>query len=398
MKKFKFNWRGQAYNQADAFEAVPVLRKPVVPGESMDISGSVKLQTAAFSQNVITGGLASVFLFYVPNRLVWDDWTGFISQEEGFAGTFPVSTTFFDECFEHGTASKSMLYRRAFKLCYNQFFGSDKFDDSGWAYYDDITADGTDNVLKRVRNMEQWSTKLMMDGALAEPTYAASPIVLNDFYREMMNARSRRKANMTGDKYVDALRRCGVDPDWRIQMAPEFLGRFDKEVMPVKTFDTTSANIGDSVSRYETTIDVNCKRKMFAEHGYIVGIFVLRPHLFNQNMNFPPDALSVALDDFYLGDNERSQDEINQSQVSSGVAQDMFISRLAHLRDGYNFRGKGTGAGSPWCLLNTPAVGEEVVYPWGSGLPVGDELSGDGLAVNGNWTVKGVTPIPPNAL
>lgn len=401
MRLHDLSRRDRFYNEGLAYDPIPAVRIPVVPGQSNEIGCTLKFQTAAFSKNVVTGGMASLFLFYVPNRLVWDDWVGFIAQDDDFAGTFPRSSTNWAKVFDQNangyTGGASTLYRRAYKLCYNQFFGDADMDAVGAThmYYSDIT-DDTDIVDVQVKTTEQWAGRLVTDGAIATPTYDATtvPIDLNDFYRSMMNARSQRKANMSGDKYVDALRRMGVEPDWRIQQAPEFLGRVDKDVLPVKTFNTSATGQGDSVARFEGTLEYRTRRKMFAEHGYIVGIFIMRPHVFNQNLDVPPDGAKWDIEDFYLADNMRDQDTYAEQNFTTGTGETVYAQRFDYLRNGSHVRGDGV----QWAVtLNTGAI-ENVIYPSGTLLPVSDELGTQNLAFCCSTHLVGASPVPPNAL
>ena len=158
----------------------------------------------------------------------------------------------------------------------------------------------------RTRRLEQWVGNAELDTAMSEPTFDATtvPINLNDFYRQLVSARQQRRAQGSGDKYVDALRRCGVNPDWRIQQAPEFLGKFSSYVYPGQnpiTAETTGGNIGGDRSRYKASIDIRLRRKSFAEHGYLVGVVVFRPVSFSESVTMPPDALALNVQDCWLG-------------------------------------------------------------------------------------------------
>ena len=393
MRMHSLSRRDRFYNQADAYQPVPAVRIPVVPGQSQETMVRLKMQSAAFSINVIGGATASLFLFYVPFRLLWDDWMQFISQDADYGGTFPVTSTNWNLVFDRGASpgNFSALYRRAYKLCYNQFFGQEGAT-NGW--YADITADATVTEMN-VLNTEQFEARMMLSGELQSPTYDATsvPIDLNDFYRQMQSARSQRKANMSGDKYVDALRRMGVEPDWRIQNAPEFIGRVDKDLLPVKTFNTTATGAGDSVARYEATIEHTFKRAMFAEHGFLVGIFTLRPHIYNNSLQQPPDAVQQSIEDFFLADNLRSQDEYDDALIGPGGGS-FFTQRFAVYRNGIHMYGNG----STWLNSHTAGSVSEAMYPNGFNLPVGDELGGDGLAFEAQVHSVGQTPVPANSL
>ena len=172
----------------------------------MEVQTSLK--TAALTKNVSTPALMSMWFFYVPHRIAWDGWTEFISKQEG-APTFPVGdkSTVFLEHSAGVSNNFSTLYRRAYKLCYNEYFGTESVGQSNFAWYDDITTD-TEIELNRLKNPEQFASKIQLDGATTDPefTVSGSSIPLNDFYRQMMNARSQQRSQMTGDKYVDTMK------------------------------------------------------------------------------------------------------------------------------------------------------------------------------------------------
>lgn len=402
MKRYKLNCRPKFYNEHDCFSLIPVLRHTVVPGQTLDISGRVKMQTAAFTQNLLTSGLASLYLYYVPNRLLWDDWIDFVSQETTYGGTFPTTINSWPIMFDRTVGSKnfSSLYRRAYKLCYNEFFGDQPLNGGHRTFYPDVF-DDTDDFVCQTKTTEQFAGRLEVEGAVAVPTFDATtvPIDLNDFYRQMMNARSRRKANMSGDKYVDAMRRMGVELDWRVQNAPEFLGKVDKSVHPIKTFDTTAAegggnNVGDSFARYETTLEINVGGKRFAEHGQILGLMQIRPHMFNELMGMPPDGLVQEIEDFYLADNVRAQDTWQQTDFTSGASSEMFAQKFSYLRNGTHMFGHAKS----WLNEYAPAHIGPLSYPDGDVLPVGTELGTSQVAVAAEWRLGGQIPVPPNAL
>jgi len=395
MKMHNLSLRSRFYTQGGSYEPICAYRQPVVPGQSQSIEGALKFQTAAFSKNILASAIGSIMFFYVPNRLVWDDWTGFISQDDDFAGTFPTTATAWSWVYDRSATTPgavSSLFRRAYKLTYNQYFGQEEMGAQAW--YSNIETD-TDIAIKHLKNTEQWAQQLILDGQIANPTYDATtvPIDLNDFHRQMISARSQRKANSSGDKYVDALRRMGVEPDWRIQNAPEFLGRADMDIYPVKTFDTGSTNLGDSTARYEGTLNYKTKRKMFAEHGYIVGIFCLRPHIMSDAADQLPDARHTAIEDFYLADNFASLDEYD-GRIASASATTIHAPRFANLRNGGHYYGNG----ADWAVNFAPTDAPDYIYPDGQSLPVTDELTTGEVAILNMPHAKGSTPVPKNSI
>lgn len=400
MRMYDLNLRDRFYNQGDCHSVLPILRRAVVPGQSVEISGRIAVQSAVLDSRVLGPALAEAMFFYVPNRLVWDDWPGFIVQDDDFSGTFPSGTNNWNFVFDRGAVAAgqdhSYLYRRAYKLCYNQFFGSSEFNSGAVnSWYDDITND-TDTVRMRTRRLEQWVGNAELDTAMSEPTFDATttPINLNDFYRQLVQARQQRRAQGSGDKYVDALRRCGVNPDWRIQQAPEFLGKVSSYVYPGQnpvTAETTGLNIGDDRSRYKASLDVQLKRKSFAEHGYLVGVVVFRPVSFSDSLGTPPDALAQSVEDFWLGD-ELARDflEVPEAFVSNGSGQSLFMGPYAYLKRGQHIYG---GSGD-WISKFSVGNAEDAVFGNHDALSVTDELAGDQIAAIADFRLTGRTPVP----
>ena len=80
MQRYKLNIKGGTYTESNAYELVPIFRQQVVPGQTVNISAEVNVKSAAFNQNVSTPALGSMWFFYVPHRLVWNEWTDFIAK------------------------------------------------------------------------------------------------------------------------------------------------------------------------------------------------------------------------------------------------------------------------------------------------------------------------------
>ena len=82
MRTYPLNRYDGAYNESGFYELAPVLKVPVAPATSAEIDYELKLQTAALSQNVITSAGLDVYFFYVPNRIVWENWIDFIAEKD----------------------------------------------------------------------------------------------------------------------------------------------------------------------------------------------------------------------------------------------------------------------------------------------------------------------------
>lgn len=399
MQRYNLNLKGGTYTQQDCYRLTPIYRQQVVPGSTVNIDAQVNLKTASFTKLVTTPCLASVWFFYVPHRLVWDDWADFISKSEpqtNFIGSTFKGPNYFDKS-DPGTApTVNPLYRRAYKLVYNEYFNT------GVGY--DVSDDSSVTIMGDLKNPEQFASKMRLESDVQDPefTVVANSIPLNEFYRAQMNARSKQRSQMTGDKYVDTLARMGVDASWMIAERPEFLGTKSKLCAPVLTASTESATLGQEVSRFNCSLSVDIKNKHFAEHGYIVGVAALRPILTftnrgspdshpGQNTNSPTDE--QWLDMFYSADNLQTKDE--QFDYVNGFyapgASTCYTQRFAYLKNGSWLTGKGDS----WVSSADATSFDDMIYPDRTYDFINtDELGGDEFAATSSINMSGKTPVP----
>ena len=364
MQRYSLNLKGGTYTEGGTYSLNPIFRQQVVPGQTVNIDFESSLKTAAFTKNLSTPCIMSVWFFYVPHRLVWNEWTDFISKQEN-PPTFPTAiggSMFFDTY--SSTIQMNPLYRRAYKMCYNEYFGSESVGSVAEAWYDDITLD-TDTALYRTKNPEDFASKMTLDATVSDPefTVAASSIPLNDFYRQMMNARSQQRSQMTGDKYVDTLARMGVDATWMIAERPEFLGTKSQMVGPQLTANTSNTGTGEEVARFQAKLKCSIKGKHFAEHGYIVGVASCRPMLTFDN-RAASDGQTITIDDFYSADNLQTKDETSSQLNGITATSEAFVQRFAYLKNGQWLQGFTTS--DSWNLQPTATSFSELLYPSGS--------------------------------
>lgn len=394
MQRYNLNLKGGTYTEGSVYRLNPIFRQQVVPGQTVNLDFEVSLKTAAMTQNLTTPCLMSVWFFYVPHRLIWDGWTDFISKQEG-APAFPLTTNspqFFDN--STGGTVISPLYRRGYKLVYNEFFGTESIGSANEAWYDDITADAN-TTLARTKNPEDFASKIQLEGTVVDPEFSvtASSIPLNDFYRQMMNARSTQRSQMTGDKYVDTLARMGVDATWMIAERPEFLGSKSQLVTPSLTSNTSSTGTGNEVARYQSRLACSIKSKHFAEHGNIIGVASCRPIIMGASRGAidsqPTSPDGSWIDSFYSADNLETKDvALSEAQGFSG--DEGFVQRFGYLKNGAWIRGYFSSWSIPATFTDFPSL----IYPSDAQIPVGEELTPNDYAATTSFKVTGKTPVP----
>lgn len=398
-------FRMNTYNEGAFGRLIPVARQQVAPGQSVTIDCGVSWETPTFLRNLLSGGVAHLYAFYVPFRLIWDQWVEFIAEPDSGL-SIPQTGVVWDELFEpSATRFNSVFARRAYKLIYNQFFCDDNISSLPYVVDDDAVV-----AMRPTKTLDQMRGKMMAKSFVPEDTFDVDvtgtdpnqsvSIPLNEFARAMAQARTDRRAAMTGDKYVDAMARLGVKLDWRVQMAPEFLGQSMMEFGPKDTKATFtaadpapagSAVVGRSYSKYSERMSLKTGRRFFAEHGIILTLLNVRPHIWASEVLNAPDAEVLTRDRFWLGTNQVGIDEVPGETF--GHTSPVYLPRLSHLRQGTNLFGKRDLM--PWVNYGQSDSYLKSVYPdYETELDAGSGLkSTSQVAVVSRYSAYGPSPV-----
>lgn len=293
MQRHPLKYRLSSYTEGDFYQLIPVGRRPVAPGERLSkIVADVRFSSAIYDKAILTPVLAQAWAFYVPNRLVWDQWVDFIALDDAVT-TVPTVTTAGPALLEPQATTHNAFYRRGYKLAYNSYFGSEPQAAEG-AWFPNINDDNLIS-LGRLLVWDQYRAS-SRQGAytpnmLSVPVSGASATInLDQLSRELRNNYARRRQKMTGDKYVDTMRLMGVELDWRVQMVPEFLGSSQQVVFGTPQQSANSADLTKRVTNWEGQHQLLIKRPLaFAEHGYLHVYVGFRPLIAIPSIN-PPEA------------------------------------------------------------------------------------------------------------
>ena len=80
LKRSKFNLSHDVKLTANMGTLIPVLCQPVLPGDKWDISTQFLCRTSPMLAPVMHRINIYFHTFFVPNRLLWDNWEDFITQ------------------------------------------------------------------------------------------------------------------------------------------------------------------------------------------------------------------------------------------------------------------------------------------------------------------------------
>lgn len=397
MKRFSLNRRDTIYNQIDTSELMVVGRLPVAPGQTLDAQLMLDWKTDPCNIPILNPLQVHLAAYYVPFRLLWDDWTGFISQDGG-SYTFPTNTTQWKAVLDMNHLKSpnnvySSMARRAYKLVYNEFYGDkDNTSVGGKNFYDDITLD-TDVSIKTMINLEQFSQCGRHSSGVDEPTFDATtvPINLHEFQQAMSQANRKRQLQASGDKYVDTLRYMGVEPDWRIQNAPELLVKRSKMFKPQLRSSTEKVTLGQMVSVYQGELEAMFRGKRFGEHGIVLVVAACRVVVANAQYPAPLDNEMITVEDFWTGQRDASWREINEELVSSAVADTFFVPQFAFYNKGQDFAPTSFPTGD-YYLAMAPQTFEDSQY-LNPAFPGTGEIGHD-FAAQCRMKWGGSTPVP----
>lgn len=147
----------------DAGYLVPIFTDEVLPGDTMKMKMSSLCRLLTPVKPVMDNIFMDFFFFFVPNRLVWENWQRFCGEEPNPGDSIDFEIPIMDEAvvigslsdyfgmpFTGGTAYEhSALYHRAYSLIWREWFRDQNLQDSPVVDLDDGPDDPADYPLRR---------------------------------------------------------------------------------------------------------------------------------------------------------------------------------------------------------------------------------------------------------
>jgi len=141
---------------------IPIYCDEVLPGDSFHLTCHTVARLATPLTPFMDNMYLDYFFFFVPNRLLWNNWQKFMGQQDdpgdSIDFTVPTVTANFaeDELYDYfgiptGIASLTInnLHGRAYNLCWNTFFRDQNLQDSITVDKDDGPDTVTDYILQK---------------------------------------------------------------------------------------------------------------------------------------------------------------------------------------------------------------------------------------------------------
>lgn len=265
-------------------ELVTVGMTEVAPGDTISGSTQCRLISESATKPVMNRTYLDLFSFYVPFRLVWDDWPEFIAGDDTktiplIAGT-PNGRQYLTKMPDTALAQQQNAFgRRAYNLINNKFFRDPSLPE------DDLDQPGTLTAPLRTTTLQQ---RLRSSAELTDQTIDTSGPTIST--QDIRTAFSQDRFNKTrayyGNKYTDYLAALGVEASWSILDEPELIGRSTQTLKFVLTDatteidsvepDNTPSYVGSVGGKWQGTNKHSIRRTFAPEHGYIMTLATVR--------------------------------------------------------------------------------------------------------------------------
>lgn len=213
----------------DAGFLVPIFRDEVLPGDTLNLKTSVFIRMATPLHPVMDNMYADMFFFFVPNRLVWDNWQKFCGEQDDPGDSTDFEVPYVDMPAAGGAVVGSLadyfgipteiaslrvrsLLFRCYNLVYNEWFRDQNLIDSVPVPKDDGPDTYTDFVLKRRGKRHDYFTSCLpwpqKGTAVNLPLGTSAPVVSTGDGVPVFELNTGRTASLTGDQaspYVNSV-------------------------------------------------------------------------------------------------------------------------------------------------------------------------------------------------
>lgn len=338
MKRYKHNLSYYNLLTCDMGQLIPIGLTEALPGDTFQHHTNMLIRVSPMAAPIMHNITARVHHFFVPHRLVWDEWENFITggpdgndtnvvpkQEITVAGW--EDNTLFDYLGipqpEEDTEVNAMPIR-AFNLIYNEYYrdqdlvperpiGNTVIPNIAWEkdYFTTArpwTQKGPDVtvpigefapvIAQGISDGERQEYGVQDEQVFADtdPTYNgpfladlsnATATNVNDWRKAFALQRYQEARSRYGSRYVEYLRYLGVRPrDERLQR-PEFLGGGTAQLQISEILQTapetaaggptTEFGVGDMYGHGVGAMRSNAYRRTMDEHGYVFTMLSVRP-------------------------------------------------------------------------------------------------------------------------
>lgn len=302
MKRHKHNLSHFVLFTGNMGQLIPCGCTEVLPGDTFRHYSRVMVRVSPLAKPLMHPVNVRIHHFFVPYRILWDNWETFITDDESGlatphvelvqAGVADLQKCRLAQYFGYGVDETSTVDQdmdafpfRAYDMIYNEFFRDQDIDPEVFI----SKADGLDSEpyqFRRIRWEKDFFTQLRpspQHGSESFATIDAGPpatLDMNEWRRAMSFQKVREHRNRFGSRYTDYLRFLGITPsDARLQR-PEYLGGGKQTISfseVLSTAEGTATNVGEMFGHGISAMSHRPYRRFFQEHGVVMSMFSVRP-------------------------------------------------------------------------------------------------------------------------
>lgn len=298
-RRYKYNLSHNVATYGQLTELIPFMRMEIAPGDT--ISGKIGLLTrlSPLKNAVLTNMTVDTFLFYVPHRLVWDQWEDFIAEGPNPENprTPPqvngvLGTSYMFMAHNSPEESVNALPFRAYNLVYNEFFRDEEqstvLPDTIQVQQAPVKRSYHSLIRKEMERGEPQMIDVLSDQVSAE-----------EILRKVAAQKLQMRRETYGSRYIDVLRSYGVRVSYQMLQRPEVIHASKRQISVsdvVATSESQNTELGSLAGHGISGQTINIRRRQFPEHGTLLGIHCIRPDpmswLINGHFDLPRDFSS----------------------------------------------------------------------------------------------------------
>lgn len=364
MRRFKYGYNGQWQNMSRIGLLTPIGYMETVPGETWSGKTTINFWSDTTNQPWTNRMFADVFAFYVPYRLLWNNFPDMIRgdvTQDAQNLTVPVATDDFLFNYQNtgGPSAPNVFFTRAYNLIHQKYFSQDNPEDTNPAVamgnslstYDDTTVKGTlyrpSTFHETVRDTDNTHASEEINAPVTGTTTQTATFNMDEIRAALSRDNFQKLRDYYGSRYVDYLAAIGVKGEFAMLDEPELIGKVH-HTLPLEvtqaTNDLTTETqfIGTPGAQWKGSTALVLKKSFVPEHGLICFYSVNRldcPH----NQSECPAAYMFDKDDFWSPELQVGKVKNYDPGIFGAVGgNEWFAPDFEHLRKGVNMTSNAT--------------------------------------------------------
>ena len=303
MKRFKYGLNFAVNNYGRFYEALPVSVVETAPGDTLAGTVTARVITDTTTRVIQNRTYHDMYTFYVPYRLLWDEWPDFIAQvNDALVPPSDVSTAQQLLLRNQDAGKNNDFIVRAYNLIWNKFFKNTEVpENSPTNITPSLTALRPTTINQRLRTAVELLDQTVDTSGATLTVGAIRDAFAKDRYDKLRA--------YYGSKYTDYLNAIGVAGSWSILEEPELVGMkmanlnwttvdATANVFPVDAQDPSTV-LGQVAGRWNGSNTVRVKKTFTPEHGLLITLAVIRMDAQSIHERYPLFAQKTQYDDFY---------------------------------------------------------------------------------------------------